>query len=501
MKHIMRWVTGLGAAAIVAGCSASGTPGPTINSVNPNYGKLQFAVGTANLYGSTTGLNVVSTLRQPNGHSAYGVDTPIITGPFTFSVGAAPAIGQNLADPYTTFPNNGPSLPESTAAAPQIGGTPQTVTVGTPFCDGIGSVPPGFTSCPGGVSPNATTFGQSGGVFAMGLAPYNTVASTGQSYSYQPYPNPIYEQTGHFQFVAWGGPPAFDPDGDGMGTRDGLIVTDTDSFGDPYFLGVGEGVSIFEGVAANTGTYTMNVQLAIAGPSGPQIVTKTATANLNSTALLPTIAAPVVTPDGNGDGGASVNVTSSSFPGAPLTEALVQIIDYGPGAGPNNPQNTGAITAANCQGPKGTSFAPVYYTFFVTAAGVQNLGALQGPNTNLNGGAQHLQPSPSICTAAQNQAAGTPDQNGDFVADNITVQIIGFDYPDFEAAHSLLGNSVPQTPSIVGGAGQSDITVSVPEEEDAPSYTPVGISPVRRHVHPHVRVRHHASTRHVGVDL
>ncbi len=498
MRLKLRWACALGASAVLAGCTASGTPGPTINAVSPGYGKLQFAVGTANLYGgAAAGLNVVSTLRQPNGHSAYGVDTPSITGPFTFNVGAAPANG-GLSDPYTTFPNNGPSLPETTASTVSISGTPQTVQPGTPFCDGIGSVPGGFTSCPPGISPNATTFGQSGGVFAMGIAPYNTVAATGQSYSYQPFPNPLYEQAGHLQFVDWGGPPAFDPDGDGMGTRDGLIVTDTDSFGDPYFLGVGEGVSIFEGVAPNTGTYTMSVQIAVAGPNGPQITTKTASANLTSLALLPNVTAPQVTPDGNGDGGASVNVTGSTFPGAPVTEALVQIIDYGPGAGPNNPQNTGLITAPNCQGPKGTNFAPVYYTFFVTATGTVNLGATQGPNLNLNGGRNNLQPSPSICTAAQNQAAGTPDQNGNFVGDNITVQVIGFDYPDYEAAHSLLSNSVPQTPAITGPAGQSDITVSIPVEEDYPSYTPVGISRVRHPIRPHARIlpQHHAIHTH-----
>jgi hypothetical protein len=484
MRHIVKAVCGICASALLAACTASGTPGPTINAVDPNYGKLQFAVGTANLYGTTTGLNVASTMRQPNGHSAYGVDTPQVTGPFTFAVGAQPANG-SLSDPYGTFPNNGPSLPETSGSSPAITGTPQTVHPGTPFCDTI-LVVSGFTTCPPGISPNATTFGESGGVFAMGLAPYNTVASTGQSYSYQPFPQPLYENAGHFQFVAWGGPPAFDPDGDGMGTRDGLIVNDFDSFGNPFFLGVGEGVSVFEGVTAATGSYTMSVQIAIAGPNGPQILTKTTTASLNSLALLPTIAAPLVTPDGTG--GANFNIAAGNF-AAPMTEALVQIIDYGPGAGPNNPQPTGLLTQPNCQGPKGTQFAPVYFTFIVTATGAVNLGNLHGPNTNLNGGIGNLQPSPSICTQAQNLAAGTPDQFGNFVGDNITVQIIGFDYPDYEAAHSLLGNNVPQAPSITGANGQADITVSIPEEEDYPGYTQSPLLKVRHplgRLHPHI---------------
>jgi hypothetical protein len=204
--------------------------------------------------------------------------------------------------------------------------------------------------------------------------------------------------------------------------------------------------------------------------------------------LLPTIAAPLVTPDGGG--GATFSIDASNLP-AGVTEALVQIIDYGPGGGPNHPQPTGALTAPNCQGPKGTNFAPVYFTFEVTANGTNTLGQANGPNTNLNGGVNNLQPSPSICTQAQNQAAGTPDQFGNFVGDNITVQIIGFDYPAYEAAVGLLGQNVPQAPAISGPSGQSDITVSIPEEEDYPTYAQQPLLRVHRKVGPHAIVHHH----------
>ena len=459
-------------ASTLAACSSSGTPGPTINAVDPNFGKLQFAVGTANLYGTDSGLNVVSTLRQPNGHSAYGVDAPTITGPFVLNTASAPANGF-LSDPYNTEINNGPSLMESGGSTPSIGSTPETVHPGTPFCDTTGVVS-GFTTCPPGISPNASTFGQSGGVFAMGLAPYNTVASTGQSYSYQPYAQPVYETTGHFQFVAWGGPPAFDPAGDGMGTRDGLFPLDFDSFGNPFFLGVGEGVSIFENATPSTGSYNMAVVLAILGPNGVQLITKNAGATMNSTALLPTATTPVVTPDGTG--GATFTITASNFPPG-VTEALVQIVDYGPDGGPLHPQGNGGLTTPNCQLAKGTQFAPVYYTFFVTGPGSFTLDAAHGPNI-LNQG-QQVQASPSICTDVQNTAAGF-GPNGD----NFTVQIIGLDYPGFEAAHSLLNNTVPQTPPIVGANGQADITVSIPQEEDYPGYAPQGLLHVRHHARP-----------------
>src|ERR1700687_1602181 len=134
MKQLARLVLAASFAAALTACTVGQTTAPGISSVNPgdpNYSKLQFAVGTANIYG-VLGLNVVSTLRQPHGPSAIGVSTPTITGPFTFAAPPAPANGA-LADPYTTlFPNvslgiTGPSLPETSGAAPTITGTPQSV--------------------------------------------------------------------------------------------------------------------------------------------------------------------------------------------------------------------------------------------------------------------------------------------------------------------------------------------------------------------------------------
>src|SRR5579864_966965 len=77
-------------ALVLAACSAGATGGPPITTVNPSsssYGSLQFSVGTANIYGTSVGLNIVSTFRQTNGRTATGVNTPSITGPFTFTVG------------------------------------------------------------------------------------------------------------------------------------------------------------------------------------------------------------------------------------------------------------------------------------------------------------------------------------------------------------------------------------------------------------------------------
>jgi hypothetical protein len=497
-QRLTRFAIVAGVALSLAACSAGSTTAPGINVVPPGVGdKLQFAVGTANIYGGTagaaTGLNVVSTFRQGNGHSATGVNTPFITGPFTLPAGrVTPAVGGlsaggSLSDPYTTFWTNsatqtgGPSLPEVSANPPAITGTPQTVTAGTPACDGV-NPPGGFTNCLNGISPNASTFGQSGGDFAMGIAPYNTTATTQQSYSYAPYAQPLYDSGATPLFVPWGGPPAFDPDGNGMGTRDGLIQAGNDGFWPNgvccnYFLGVGEGITVFEGVTANAGAYQLALQIATIGSGGGfHVTTLTANAQLGSAAfMLGAATAPFVTPDVN-DGGASMNVTMP----ASATEAVVQIVDYGPGGGPL----VGGGTFANCQGQRGPAFAPVYYTIEVTTSGPASLGQLNGPNTATGGGIGNLVPSPSICTATDNGGAG----------DNFTVQLIGFDYPAYEAAVSLLHPPVATAPQIIGGNGQSDITISPPVEEDwtLGGYVATTLSRIHRPIHHHVHVRRHS---------
>ena len=477
-ERIIRSALVIASVATISACSAGGTGGPSITSVNPgspSYASLQFAVGTANLYGASSGLNVVATFRQTDGRSATGVNTPTITGPFAVTAAAVPSGGVANADPYTTaitgaqnpVPDNvvpGPSLLEKNAGSSStISGTPQTVTAGTPDCDGVGVAAP-FVPCPGGIAPNTTTFGQSGGVFAMGLAPYDHAAPTGQAYSYQPYAQPFYDSTGapHLSFVPWGGPPAFDPNGTHLGERDGVgSINGVDSFGAPYFLGVAEGITVFDNVAVKAGAYALNVAIATVGNGGAVSTTNVSkSATLSSLALLPTITTPVVTPDANGDGGATFTTTLP--PG--ITEAYVQIVDYGPLGGPNNPANARSGNVSNCQGPRGTAFAPVYYTFHVTSAITSYvLPPAIGPNTATTGGTGSITPSPSLCTAAQNSAAS----GGSAPADDYVVQAIGFDYPIYQAALGLTQATTPQNPPIANAGGQADITISVPMEQDA----------------------------------
>lgn len=449
------------AAIALTGCGGAATGGPAITSVNPtspSYSSLQFAVGTANIYGNAqVGLNVVSTFRQTNGASATGVNTPSIKGPFTLGSQAAPGGGP---DPYSTALNGGPSYGELVAQN-GVGGTPQTVAPGTPNCDGTGALPNNLVSCPAGLAPNTTTFGESGGVFAMGFGPYNVVAASGQGYSYQPYAQPFYgaqDATSTFMFIPWGGPPAFDPDGTKLGERDGAgSINGVDSFGDPYFLGVAEGITIFDNVAPRTGSYTLDVAISTVGNGGAvttSIVSKTA--QLTSLTPLPALTAPLLTFDGNG--GASF---SASLPSG-VTEAYVQIVDYGPGGGPNNGAASGVN---NCQGARGTHFAPVYYTIHITqaASATYTLPSNIGPNLATSGGPSNIQPSPSICTAAQNTAANGGTATG---ADDVVVQMFGFDYPIYQAVLGLTQSSTPQNPPIAGASGQADITISRASEQD-----------------------------------
>jgi hypothetical protein len=467
-------LAGLALAGVISatGCGGAATSAPPVNTVNPtspSYSSLQFAVGTANLYGETQiGLNIVSTFRQTDGASATGVNTPSLTGAFRVTAAAVPSYAEassansGFPDPYVTLFNGGPSVRE--VGGNTLFGTPQTVAPGTPSCDGPGPFPPppsgqSFVTCPAGLSANTSTFGESGGVFAMGLGPYNAVAATGQAYSYQPYPQPFFgsaDLTSSYQFIPWGGPPAFDPDGTGMGERDGAgAINGIDSFGDPYFLGVGEGVAVVDGIIPSSGTYTLNVAVATIG-NGGAVTTKTLSKNatLNTGIVLPTITAPPFAPDGNGGGTLTVTLPTG------VTQAYIQIVDYGPGGGPND---GAATTPANCQGARGTSFAPVYYTLEVTSATTTyTLPDAIGPNLATSGGATNLEPSPSICTAAQNTTTIGSTTNGD----DVVVQMVGFDYPVYAAALGLTQSSTPEDPAITGSSGQADITISQAAEQD-----------------------------------
>jgi len=390
------------------------------------------------------------------------VDTPTITGPFSLPAFAPdtgtfrinPNTGGN-SDAYTTL-GDGPTLvtvvpPAADGPSAQeagkgriITGTSQAVHPGTPACDkALPCVDPNGSGGTITINPNTSTFGQAGGVFTNGISPGN-YTNQGVAASYIPYSEPIYDTSSN-SFTPFGGPPAFDTDGDTLGLRDGLSNLGSGVLGIPL------GITTFAGVTTSPGAYKLSLQIptGFAGQT-PTFGTVSASATMGSNALLGTILAPTLILDGLGGG----SFTVASFPSG-VTEEIVEITDFG----------NGTDTPTNCQGSIGGTFSttlltnaggagPVYYTILVKAPGSYSLPDTIGPNTTITQGPGKITPSPSICTAAQNTAAagGTATPG-----DTYSVQAIGADYPLFE---SLYPNSKSQTPSIVGANGQADITIS-----------------------------------------
>ncbi len=426
MNHITIKQRGALAALLALGlsaCSGSGTNPVASTKANLAANTLQFAVGTANVQG-TAGLNVVATYRQNAGGvnpgaSAVLVSSPTLSGPFTLA-GAA-----GTPDGFGSTIVTGP-------APAEIGGHAMTST--------------------GQTATNVTTFGQSGGVFGLGIEPWN-YNEGGSPDGVAPYPVPLYDALSGAaagdpnQFVPWGGPPAFDPNGDGEGTRDGNVYPGGT-------LGISEGLDVFD-LAPVGGSYSLAVAVPSTTGGG---ITATANATLGSTTLLSATTAPVPVEDGNG--GATFTVTMP----ADETEAYLQIVDIGPETG-----DAGCHAGAD----------PVYYTIEVHGSGTYTLGDKSGPLGE-----------PSICTSAQNTAANAAAGGGPAAidGDEFTVQYVGFDYPAYEMSYpNSLHNPAP---TILGAKGQDDISISA-----AATYktTPAGAAPAAQHrslVKPTTRSRH-----------
>jgi hypothetical protein len=429
---------GLALTLALSGCGGSGSSPQPVTAVNPQQGKLELAVGTANIFGdlggaangSATGLNVVSSFRQVQGQQTVGasatlVNTPSLSGPMTLP---APLVN---ADSYGA-----------------------TILSGTTNAETASSAITATAQPPAGTYPvNPSTFGVSNGVYAAGIEPFNSTVvggpgelPAGEPVSYVPNPVPAYDpvNAGDFSttpasapvfvfndpnaFVPFGGPPAFDLNKTGRGTRDGLGEPSTE-------LGIEEGLDVFQGVVPRVGTYSLNVVI----PTLSSNLAVSTTAALHSTTLLPAIIPPAaVTTDGNG-GLSSIPVVVP----AGVTEAFVQITDFGPTV----------TNALSCNGS--STSTPAYYTIRVTASSTVALAPLIGPvgvpsATN-----------PSLCTSTQNtnfSNANGSGLTGNSDGDAFSVQVVGFDYPAYASTPiKELGNPAPV---LTGSSGQSDITIS-----------------------------------------
>jgi hypothetical protein len=397
-------VAGLLVSAVtLAGCgSSSGSNSPNPNTVaNTNSNVLQLAVGTAN-YAGTAGLNVVATYRQSSGTLPGGsgalVSSPTLTIPGTLPGPAGTAV----------FSYDGTATIGTGAAPNEVGknrmtSTAQAVTNG-----------------------NLTTFGQTGGVFGLGIEPFN-YGYNGTPVNNTPYPVPVYDAASavvppgdpNQLPAAWGGVPAFDLLGTGHAANGSGIVPSG-------VVGISLGLDVFE-LTPTAGTYTLNVAL----PGNNGTTSQTVSASLASTALLPAITAPTVELDGAGGGAFSYTLPAG------VTEAYIEIVDLG------TDSTSGGSQLSNCNGASAGS--PIYYTILTRGSGTSELTDTAGPSG-----------APSLCTSAQNSAAQSPAAATD--GDVVYAQVIGFDYPMYEASYpASKGNA---RPTIKGANGQADITIS-----------------------------------------
>ncbi len=363
-------VTALACAAALAGCTAGNTGvTPAQTSVNPiTSNVLEFTVGTANIAGFT-GLNTVVSYRQPNGLDGTLLNTPAITGPAGFVVGAPVTAGQAGND----FGTN------------TISGSPQPNPAGSPAAP--------------------TTFGTSGGAFAYGFQPNNSTTAGGVSFAR--YALPIYATGTTSPYTAItpaaapvampyiGGPPFF------PNVRDGTFPSG--------FLGYPIGFTDFRlAPAAGSYTLTLNVPTGFDRNGNPTSANVSASATLASLVPLPTFATPVFTPDGTGGGTIAVTVPAG------VTEALVILQDRDGGCYP------------------GANGAPAYFGFRTTTVGAQvitvpnRMGPTFGSQTStptICTSAQNTPPPPPPPAVAPPPVPG----------DRYRVYAVGFDYPALEA--------------------------------------------------------------------
>lgn len=329
MRKSFNRLAALGAACALAACTNGQTVAPVQHAVNPaTTGKLEFAVGTANFQGTSTGLNTVVTLRQSNGLSAFLADSPTITGPAGFTVPAA-AVGANADAGTNTISSNSQTATSSTTTFGTAGGA-----FGYGFApansnnSGTANYPQnggGFASAIQGDSGSPIIVGPGAGSVSAGGYYYS-----GEGFA-NVYPEPIYAAS-NAELPYLVGPPA---------------VTDFHTSSYPTgFLGYPSGFTAFA-AAPVAGAYSLSVSI----PSTKAVYTATGT--LTTTTPLPTFATPVFADDAAADGGATVTYVLP----AGVTNAIVFAVDIS--------SSSGAITI---------------YSQTATASGTWTISATQGPS-------------------------------------------------------------------------------------------------------------------------
>lgn len=462
------------AAAMLPACT-SGQAGSLPTAASPNVGAsstLQLAVGTATIgtsgAGSSVGLNVVATFRQPNGTNATNVNTPTLSAPKTVNFG--PLLGNSnvvggvnpaqlaaLAAQSKTLPKGTPlTVPPSfgngfgplvgvfgygLAADNLISNTDYTTVENasginsTLFCAGVGtnyfdagtSVPQGFVSggfgayygLPPALGGGVTT---SNNVRSGELAlPIPSGSNGGDCVCPSTCaPNTSSFSDGAFPVQYFGGPPAW-PSPQGYGSYS-------------YFVGYPLGFTTFTAAPA-PGNYS----LAVAYPTGSTYAsfgTITAAATLKSVAPLPVFPQPVLTINPDGSGVVNVNVPAG------VKEAVITIVS-----------TDCDLIGRDLNG----NFYANHFALETQHTGPQTLflSSTLGPPSTVTG-----LPTHTFCTVGDVQAQNAA-VNGSLTsyAFNTSVAAVGFDYAAVEASYPF---NTTVNPPITGPNGQADVTTSYP---------------------------------------
>jgi hypothetical protein len=401
-KHALR-ASGLTIiAALLSACSTNGGAQlPTVNQAPLKSNTMQLAVGTANIgQDNAVGLNVVATLRQPNGVTAVLASQPTLTLP------------------------SGMLVPAGTPGAYDgiVKGIGANVDAGTNHISGSPQVPLSNTGLVN------STLGTFTGVYAYGFGPFNSDQNTSSVGAYyMGVPNASggngFTSSAYFcssSFIVATSAPLVQsgtlaaPDCDATQPLPFFSADPMDYVVGPPavpffnngtfpvgFAGYSAGFTVFEMPPA-AGQYSLSAKVAATNASP---ITYTGNATLASAAALGPISV-TFTSNANHDGGGTGTLTVP----AGVTETEVFVWD----ANTNLYFTVGPLTGT------GT----ISYTL------PNNLGAC---TTNC--------PQPTM-------AAG----------DTILVSAVGYDYPAFEAGPP--GNKT-QNPAITNSTnGQADITMS-----------------------------------------
>jgi hypothetical protein len=293
--------------ALLTACATNGGAQlPSVSQAPLQSNTLQLAVGTARIgQDNTVGLNVVATLRQPNGASGVLADQPTLTLPPGMLVpvgtpgaydGIVPGIGPNV-DAGTNHISGSPQVPLNNANLVNS-------TLGT------------FT-----------------GVFSYGFGPFNSdqsTASVGAYYVGVPnssggngFESSIYANSNSLLVAQGVGDPTQPQPFFSSDPMDYVVGPPAVPFFNngqfPVgFAGYSPGFTVFE-LPPVAGTYNLSVNVAATNTSP---VTYKKDATLASTAALGPIAV-TFTPNANEDGGGTGQVTVP----AGVTESEVFIVD------------------------------------------------------------------------------------------------------------------------------------------------------------------------------